>query len=87
MADPEDSCNVPSYAHTLVGVGGMVVDEDNNVLVVQERFRFSNHWKLPGGCDNNDDDTMIMMMTMTGTWTPGRTSTTPPSGRCSRRRG
>ena len=39
----------------------MVVDEDNNVLVVQERFRFSNHWKLPGGCDNNDDDTMIMI--------------------------
>ena len=48
FADPTDSCNVPSYAHTLVGVGGMVVTEDNKILVVQERFRFSSHWKLPG---------------------------------------
>ena len=54
--DPDDTCNVPSYAHTLVGVGGMVVDEDNNVLVVQERFRFSNHWKLPGGYVDPGED-------------------------------
>ena len=47
---------MPSYAHTLVGVGGMVVDEDNNVLVVQERFRFSNHWKLPGGYVDPGED-------------------------------
>ena len=40
---------MPSYAHTLVGVGGMVVTDDNKVLVVQERFRYSSHWKLPGG--------------------------------------
>ena len=34
----------------------MVVDEDNNVLVVQERFRFSNHWKLPGGYVDPGED-------------------------------
>jgi len=45
----EEPCNVPSYAHTLVGVGGMVVTEDNRVLVVEERFATAAHWKLPGG--------------------------------------
>ena len=45
----EEPCNVPSYAHTLVGVGGMVVTEDNKVLVVEERFATAAHWKLPGG--------------------------------------
>ena len=34
----------------------MVVDEDSNVLVVQERFRFSNHWKLPGGYVDPGED-------------------------------
>jgi hypothetical protein len=41
--------NVPSYAHTLVGVGGMVVNDEGQVLVVQERFATQEHWKLPGG--------------------------------------
>ena len=45
----EEPCNVPSYAHTLIGVGGMVVTEDNKVLVVEERFATAAHWKLPGG--------------------------------------
>ena len=45
----EEPCNVPSYAHTLIGVGGMVVTEDNRVLVVEERFSTAAHWKLPGG--------------------------------------
>merc|ERR1712241_887168 len=54
--DPDEKCNVPSYAHTLVGVGGMVVTNDNRVLVVQERFRFSNHWKLPGGYVDPGED-------------------------------
>lgn len=54
--DETDTCNVPSYAHTLVGVGGMVVTNDNRVLVVQERFRFSSHWKLPGGYVDPGED-------------------------------
>ena len=47
---------MPSYAHTLVGVGGMVVTDDNKVLVVQERFRYSSHWKLPGGYVDPGED-------------------------------
>jgi len=54
--DPAEKCNVPSYAHTLVGVGGMVVTDDNKVLVVQERFRLSSHWKLPGGYVDPGED-------------------------------
>ena len=45
----EEPCNVPSYAHTLIGVGGMVVTDDNRILVVEERFATAAHWKLPGG--------------------------------------
>jgi len=41
--------NVPSYAHTLVGVGGMVVNDQGLLLVIQERFSTQPTWKLPGG--------------------------------------
>ncbi|XP_023346586.1 nudix hydrolase 8 [Eurytemora carolleeae] len=47
--DDKDRCQIPSYAHTLVGVGGMVINERDEILVVQERFYLSPHWKLPGG--------------------------------------
>lgn len=47
--DPVDKCQIPSYAHTLVGVGCMVVNHQDEVLVVQERFLTTPHWKLPGG--------------------------------------
>jgi len=47
--DSSEVCNIPSYAHTLVGVGGMVVNDKDEVLVVQERFYTAPHWKLPGG--------------------------------------
>jgi len=42
---------VPNYAHHTVGVGGFVVNEKDEILVIQERFLFQNksHWKLPGG--------------------------------------
>ena len=56
LSDSSEKCNVPSYAHTLVGVGGMVVTDNNEVLVVQERFRLSSHWKLPGGYVDPGED-------------------------------
>jgi len=42
---------VPNYAHHTVGVGGFVVNDKEEILVIQERFLFQNkpHWKLPGG--------------------------------------
>lgn len=43
---------VPAYATHCIGVGGMVLDADANLLVVNERFRpdpARPFWKLPGG--------------------------------------
>jgi len=54
--DTSEICNIPSYAHTLVGVGGMVVNEKDEVLVVQERFYTAPHWKLPGGYVDPGED-------------------------------
>merc|ERR1711997_735251 len=46
-----ENCQVPNYAHHTVGVGGFVVNEKDELLVIEERFRFQDkpHWKLPGG--------------------------------------
>ncbi|XP_017074414.1 nudix hydrolase 8 [Drosophila eugracilis] len=48
---PEDeSNNLPNFAHTLMGVGGLVINDKNEVLVVSDRFAMiPNSWKLPGG--------------------------------------
>ena len=40
---------IPSYAHHMIGVGGFVVNEKDEILVVSERFRHKPHLKLPGG--------------------------------------
>lgn len=48
---PQDEYpNLPVYSHTMLGVGGLVVNDKNEVLVVSERFALiPNSWKLPGG--------------------------------------
>ena len=47
---PESVDNpVPSFAHHMIGVGGFVVNDKNEILVVSERYRYRSHWKLPGG--------------------------------------
>lgn len=46
----EEECHVPKYAHTMVGVGAVVINEkDDTILVVRERYNKRPHWKLPGG--------------------------------------
>ncbi|XP_017113459.1 nudix hydrolase 8 [Drosophila elegans] len=46
----QESNNLPTYAHTLVGVGGLVINDQDEVLVVSERYAMiPNSWKLPGG--------------------------------------
>lgn len=37
------------YAHNVIGVGAFVVNDDDELLVVRERFHTRPHWKLPGG--------------------------------------
>ncbi|XP_066153059.1 uncharacterized protein [Euwallacea fornicatus] len=42
--------NVPPYAHTMIGVGAVVVNESDQVLVVKEKYFYKEPlWKLPGG--------------------------------------
>ncbi|XP_072381265.1 uncharacterized protein [Diabrotica undecimpunctata] len=46
-----ESNNIPHYAHTMVGVGAVVINDENQVLVVKERYYPHSlpHYKLPGG--------------------------------------
>ncbi|XP_016962851.1 uncharacterized protein LOC108033139 isoform X1 [Drosophila biarmipes] len=45
-----ESSNLPNFAHTLMGVGGLVINEKDEVLVVSDRYAMiPNSWKLPGG--------------------------------------
>ncbi|EDO37702.1 predicted protein, partial [Nematostella vectensis] len=54
---PKDEPNsLPTFATTYIGVAGFVVRDDGQLLVVKERFRTQDHWKLPGGmADYNED--------------------------------
>ncbi len=40
---------VPAYATHYIGAGGVVMDDDNRILVVQEKYHTRKHYKLPGG--------------------------------------
>lgn len=41
---------IPPFAHTMVGVGALVINDKNQVLVVSEKNALiPNSWKLPGG--------------------------------------
>ncbi|KAH8419843.1 hypothetical protein KR009_003272 [Drosophila setifemur] len=45
-----ETSNLPTYAHTLMGVGGLVINDKDEVLVVSDRYAMiPNSWKLPGG--------------------------------------
>lgn len=44
-----ETCNIPQYAHTMIGVGAVVVNNKKQVLVVKEKYFHLPHWKLPGG--------------------------------------
>ncbi|XP_020294816.1 nudix hydrolase 7 [Pseudomyrmex gracilis] len=48
----DEESNVPNYAHTFLGVGAFVFNEDTDeILVVKEKYahKKANFWKLPGG--------------------------------------
>jgi len=40
---------VPNYATHFIGAGGVLIDESNRILVIQERYHKHKHYKLPGG--------------------------------------
>jgi len=51
----DDRDNVPHYPFTFIGVGGLVI-KDNQVLLVKERFALTSKWKLPGGHVDSGED-------------------------------
>ncbi|XP_044476569.1 nudix hydrolase 8-like [Mangifera indica] len=57
---PEGPCMLPANATHQVGVGGFVINHNNEVLVVQEKYcwnpAFANLWKLPTGfiCESEE---------------------------------
>ncbi|KAM3964520.1 uncharacterized protein ACR2FA_001490 isoform 2-T2 [Aphomia sociella] len=47
---PSDlEANLPPAAHTNLGVGAMVFNNNDEILAVSERHYEYPHWKLPGG--------------------------------------
>ncbi len=40
---------IPDYATHHVGVGGFVLNDNHEVLVVKDRGSVNKEWKLPGG--------------------------------------
>lgn len=48
---PTDSiANIPEYAHTMIGVGGIVINDKNQILTISENHAvIPGSWKLPGG--------------------------------------
>ena len=64
-----ESNQIPTFAHHMIGVGGFVVNDKDEVLVVTERFRHRPHLKLPGGRNplstlgNCDDVYFVLQVT------------------------
>ncbi|CAF0836226.1 unnamed protein product [Adineta steineri] len=51
--DESDPNQLPSYAMSTIGVGGLIVNKKREVLLIQERFAYvKDYFKLPGGCLN-----------------------------------
>lgn len=46
---PNSPSNLPPACHTNLGVGSMVFNDKNQILVVTEQHFEYEHWKLPGG--------------------------------------
>jgi 8-oxo-dGTP pyrophosphatase MutT (NUDIX family) len=54
---PNEVANIPPYAHTMVGVGAVVMNDHNQVLVVSEKNALvAGSWKLPGGYVEPSED-------------------------------
>ena len=59
LAGPAGTSRLPKYAHTLVGVGAVVLNRQGEMLVVQERhgvLRGQGVWKMPTGLAEPGED-------------------------------
>lgn len=42
--------NIPDYPHTMIGVGGLVINKKDQILIISEKNGLiPGYWKLPGG--------------------------------------
>ncbi|CAH2106450.1 unnamed protein product [Euphydryas editha] len=48
--------NLPPACHTSLGVGGLVINDNNEILVVIEKHHEIAHWKFPGGYVERGED-------------------------------
>ncbi|XP_046424392.1 nucleoside diphosphate-linked moiety X motif 6 [Neodiprion fabricii] len=57
----DQTCNIPPYAHTLLGVGAIVYNEDTDeILVVKEKYSVvTPMWKFPGGYVEPGEDITV----------------------------
>ncbi|KAJ1372551.1 nudix (nucleoside diphosphate linked moiety X)-type motif 6 [Parelaphostrongylus tenuis] len=46
---PDTPSTLPRYAHTVIGVGGLVIDSENRILLMKEKRGRYLGWKFPGG--------------------------------------
>ncbi len=46
---------IPGYATHYIGAGGVVIDDDNRILTIQEKYHTRKHYKLPGGALDPDE--------------------------------
>lgn len=53
----EDKNMLPSFAHTCVGVGGVVLNSKGEILLIQEHYSdLPDYWKLPGGATDRGEE-------------------------------
>ncbi|VDM69442.1 unnamed protein product [Strongylus vulgaris] len=52
---PDTPSTLPRYAHTMIGVGGLVVDNDGRVLLMKEKRGHYLGWKFPGGASDPNE--------------------------------
>ncbi|ESO97916.1 hypothetical protein LOTGIDRAFT_103505, partial [Lottia gigantea] len=55
ISDTEPN-GLPHYANQYIGVGGFVVNDNNELLVIQEKYADRRLWKLPGGHADPGED-------------------------------
>ncbi|KAK6728206.1 hypothetical protein RB195_005701 [Necator americanus] len=52
---PDTPSTLPRYAHTMIGVGGLVIDHEGRVLLMKERRGYYLGWKFPGGASDPNE--------------------------------
>jgi len=54
---PDTVNTLPAYASTYIGVGGFVVNNNRQILVIKEKNGpITNIWKIPGGAGDPGED-------------------------------